>query len=173
MSDTKDDRHQVRTTTEETRLLDSLREQKGFTSRSATIRYCIQQTLENEADAIGSRRHFSRTMNARLDQLTENVNMVGETSYIMLTELFAALLKLLDEDAPEELTDPQSMRIDLAETIVKNTLPTEQIYRNLQRSRQQQKQKKTQAKRKQRRQRKRSQAQAAALPDGDTPPAGE
>jgi Arc/MetJ-type ribon-helix-helix transcriptional regulator len=151
MDVTKDDRHQVRTTVEETRLLDSLREQKGFTSRSEAIRYCIQQTLENEADAIGSRRHFSRTMNARMDDVTKMVEMYGETQFIALTELFSVLLILLNEGQEAEATDPGKMRLEVIQKVFTASLDTRQIFRTLKRNLEVQNEKLAKAKREQRR----------------------
>ena len=109
--DKKDQRHQVRLTEDETALLDTFRAQKGHTSRSETLRYCFLQVMDNEGDAIGSRRHFSKTMNRRLDEVSQQMAMYHEAMFIALTELFSVLLILLNDGKASEATDPEKARI--------------------------------------------------------------
>ena len=113
--DKKDQRHQLRLTEDETVLLDTFRAQKGHTSRSETLRYCFLQVMDNEGDAIGSRRHFSKTMNRRLDEVSQQMAMYHEAMFIALTELFSVLLVLLNDGKASEATDPEKMRVELIE----------------------------------------------------------
>ncbi|MEM9955877.1 MAG: hypothetical protein AAF846_30030 [Chloroflexota bacterium] len=111
----KDKRQQVSLSEDEVKQLDSLRAQKGHGSRSETLRYCFLQVVDNEGDAIGSRRHFSKTMNRRLDELSQQTAMYHEAMFIALTELFSVLLVLLNDGKASEATDPEKMRVQLIE----------------------------------------------------------
>jgi hypothetical protein len=135
---TKDDRHQLRCTPRETELLDSLRARKGFSSRSETLRYCLQTVADNETDAIGSRRHFSRTMHTRMDTLEAKVEMNTEVMLLGLTELFSALLVLLNEGGETEATDPQQMRIDIMQKTVEKMPQLMSMLRTLEKNRRKQ-----------------------------------
>ena len=111
----KDKRQQVGLNEDEVKQLESLRVQKGHVSRSETMRYCFLRVIEEEGDAIGSRRHFSRTMNGRLDEVSQQMAMYHEAMFIALTELFSVLLVLLNDGKASEATDPEKMRVELIE----------------------------------------------------------
>jgi Arc/MetJ-type ribon-helix-helix transcriptional regulator len=150
MTTTKDDRHYTRTTPQETKWLDDLRVRHNFSSRSEAIRYCIQRTIEEESDAIGSRRYFSRTMNARIDEVIKMVEMHGETQFVALTELFSALLVLLNEGEETDATEPETMRLEVIQKAYAQSLNTKQMFRTLQRNLDVQREKLAKARRKQR-----------------------
>lgn len=113
MTTIKDDRHYTRTTTQETKWLDDLRVRHNFVSRSEVIRYCIQQTIEDESDAIGSRRHFSRTMNQKLDLVIEQQRISAAVNLLAITEMMTNLINLLEEDTGTEPLDAGQTRIEL------------------------------------------------------------
>ena len=115
MSTIKEDRHYTRTTAQETKWLDDLRVRHNFASRSEAIRYCIQRTIEEESDAIGSRRHFTRTMNARLDEVIGLLELYGASMNVTFTESFTALINLLNETDSEDdnALDAETMRNEL------------------------------------------------------------
>lgn len=122
MSTTKEDRHYTRTTTQETKWLDDLRVRHNFSSRSEAIRYCIQHTIEDESDAMGSRRHFSRTMNQKLDLLIEHQRIASAVNLLALTEMITNLTNLLEEDETAEMLDPEITRVELYKKAVTNQL---------------------------------------------------
>jgi Arc/MetJ-type ribon-helix-helix transcriptional regulator len=124
MPTTKDDRHYTRTTTQETQWLEDLRVRHHFSSRSEAIRYCIQKTIEDESDAIGSRRNFSRTMNQKLDQIRQDQQVGFAMVILIITEMLTRLINLLQEDDEDEieLIDAGSMRIALYKKSVTNEL---------------------------------------------------
>jgi Arc/MetJ-type ribon-helix-helix transcriptional regulator len=116
---TKTDRHYTRTTPQETKWLDDLKVRNDFSSRSDAIRYCIQRTIEEESDAIGSRRHFTRTMNARLDEVIAVTTLYGAMLNVTFTESFTALINLLNEAEEGERLDADTLRSDLYPKILK------------------------------------------------------
>jgi Arc/MetJ-type ribon-helix-helix transcriptional regulator len=128
---TKDDRHQVRTSEDETRHLDDLRVRHNFKSRSETIRYCIQQVIEDEGDMLGSRRHFSRTMNKRIDEAISVTELYGAASFVAITELFSLLLRLLDEDGASQATNPDNMRKELYQAIFDQAVKVESTFKTM------------------------------------------
>jgi len=113
MSLSKDTRHYTRTTTQETKWIDDLRVRHNFSSRSEAIRYCIQQTIEDESDAIGSRRHFSRTMNHKLDMVLDQQRIGFALNLLAITEMLTGLINLLDEDEGGDPLDSDMVRVEL------------------------------------------------------------
>jgi len=112
---TKEDRHTVRTSKLQTNQLQELRVKKNLTSMSDIIRYCVEQTLEDESDAIGSRRNFSRTMNQRLDQIREDQHIGFSMVILVITEMLTRLVNLLQEEDEGEIDEisAEEMRIVL------------------------------------------------------------
>ncbi|MEO1666694.1 MAG: hypothetical protein AAFU54_18800 [Chloroflexota bacterium] len=110
------DRHYTRTTANQTKWLKDLQQEKNFNAMSDAIRYCVDRTIEDESDAIGSRRHFNRTMNQKLDQVLQ-AQQVGIAMVIMLiSEMLTALINMLNEDDEDEnavTIEADSTRLDL------------------------------------------------------------
>ena len=126
MSDVKkkDDRHTVRTTRLQTTQLHELRVKKGLSNMSDILRYCVDYTLEDESDAIGSRRNFSRTMNQRLDQIREDQHIGFSMVILVITEMLTRLVNLLQEEDEGEIDEisPQEMRVALYKKSITNEL---------------------------------------------------
>jgi Arc/MetJ-type ribon-helix-helix transcriptional regulator len=122
MTMTKEDRHYTRTTSQETKWLDDLRVRHNFVSRSETIRYCIQHTIEDESDAIGSRRHFSRTMNHKIDALMEEIRLANAVQLLAVTDGLTNLTNLLEEDENASPLVADEVRIELYKTAVTSDL---------------------------------------------------
>lgn len=122
MTMTKEDRHYTRTTSQETKWLDDLRVRHNFASRSETIRYCIQHTIEDESDAIGSRRHFSRTLNQKIDALMEEIRIANAVQLLAVTDGLTDLTNLLEEDEDEDPLKAEDVRMGLYKTAVQSDL---------------------------------------------------
>jgi len=119
---TKEDRHYTRTTSQETKWLDDLRVRHNFSSRSETIRYCIQHTIEDESDAIGSRRHFSRTLNQKIDALMEEIRIANAVQLLAVTDGLTDLTNLLEEDEDADPLKAEDVRMGLYKTAVQSDL---------------------------------------------------
>lgn len=111
MSGTREDRHYTRTTTKETNWLEDLRVRHSLGSRSDAIRYCILKTIEDESDEIGSRRHFSRTMNQKLDQIREDQTIGFSMVILVITEMLTRLINLLQEEDEIDKISAEEMRV--------------------------------------------------------------
>lgn len=113
----KDDRHTVRTSALQTQQLNELRVRKGLSTMSDVLRYCVEYTLEDESDAIGSRRHFSRTMSSRMDSIEQLVLISAAVQLMATTGSVTNLTNMLEEDSdnpnpPPEL-DVEDVRMEL------------------------------------------------------------
>lgn len=133
---TKEDRHTVRTSKLQTVQLEELRVKKNLSSMSDIIRYCIERTLEDESDAVGSRLHFSRTMGKKIDDLVEEMRVVNAIQLLAITDGLTNLTNLLeeDEDADADPLDSENVRMGLYKTAVSGDLlkvvsAQEQIYK--------------------------------------------
>ncbi|MBX3085059.1 MAG: hypothetical protein KF716_25725 [Anaerolineae bacterium] len=61
------------------------RKRRPLITENEWIREAIRAHLENEADAIGSRRHFQRTLQMRLGEMEREVaNSVGNGTQLLL-----------------------------------------------------------------------------------------
>ena len=79
------------------------------------------------------------------------VEMHGETQFVALTELFSALLALLNEGEETDATEPEKMRLEVIQKTFTQSPNTQQMFRTLQRNLDVQREKLAKAKRKQRR----------------------
>lgn len=119
---TKEDRHTVRTSNLQTMQLEELRVKKNLSSTSDIIRYCIERTLEDESDAVGSRLHFSRTMGKKIDELTEEIRVANAIQLLAITDGLTDLTNLLEEDEDAVPLDAEDVRMGLYKTAVKSDL---------------------------------------------------
>ena len=119
---TLEDRHTVRTSKLQTVQLEELRVKKNLSSMSDIIRYCIERTLEDESDAVGSRLHFSRTMGKKIDELTEEMRVANAIQLLAITDGLTDLTNLLEEDADADPLDAEDVRMGLYKTAVKSDL---------------------------------------------------
>ena len=78
------------------------------------------------------------------------VEMHGETQFVALTELFSALLVLLNEGEETDATEPEKMRLEVIQKAYAQSPNTKQMFRTLQRNLDVQREKLAKAKRKQR-----------------------
>ena len=119
---TLEDRHTVRTSRLQTTQLEELRVKKNLSSMSDIIRYCVERTLEDESDAIGSRLHFSRTMGKKLDELAEEIRVANAVQLLAVTDGLTGLTNLLEEDEDADPLDSEDVRMGLYKTAVKSDL---------------------------------------------------
>jgi Arc/MetJ-type ribon-helix-helix transcriptional regulator len=115
---TKENRHTVRISRLQTTQLHDLRVRKGLSSMSDVIRYCIEYTLEDESDAIGSRRHFSRTMSQKIDELAHELRITSAINLLAITDSITNLINMLEEDEETEGLKPDAVRIELYQAAV-------------------------------------------------------
>jgi len=131
---TKEDRHTVRTSKLQTVQLEELRVKKNLSSTSDIIRYCIERTLEDESDAVGSRLHFSRTMGKKIDELLEEIRVANAIQLLAITDGLTDLTNLLEEDEDADPLDSEDVRMGLYKAAVSGDLlkvvsAQEQIYK--------------------------------------------
>lgn len=130
----KEDRHTVRTSKLQTMQLEELRVKKNLSSTSDIIRYCIERTLEDESDAVGSRLHFSRTMGRKIDALTQEIRIANAVQLLAVTDGLTNLINLLEEDENTAPLVANNSRIELYKTamttdLLKIVAAQETIYR--------------------------------------------
>lgn len=67
-------------------LVDQVRIAGKYRSRADLARSALREYLDNQEDQIGSRRHFSKTMNTRLDRLERQLvqMQVNQTTLMVL-----------------------------------------------------------------------------------------
>lgn len=75
---------------------------QGLPSMSDTGREAIRYYLEEMADQIGSRRHFSRSMQGRLDELEDFVHMHMAVQTYLFAHFTAQQLSLLEQLAAHD-----------------------------------------------------------------------
>jgi uncharacterized protein (DUF1778 family) len=78
------------------------------------IRTCIRAYIDETADIVGSRRHFSNRMNERMDRL-EALILWNSLQAQMLTA--RGLFTVLDELNPEAQQDPPGPDVQLARAL--------------------------------------------------------
>ncbi len=119
---TLEDRHTVRTSKLQTMQLEELRVKKNLRSMSDIIRYCVERTLEDESDAVGSRLHFSRTMGKKLDELIEEMRVANAVQLMAVTDGLTDLTNLLEEDEDAVPLNAEDVRMELYKAAVKGDL---------------------------------------------------
>ena len=97
----------LRVTPELWTLMEQIIQKEGRRSINEFVQACIRAYIDETGDVIGSRRHFSRRMNARMDRL-EALLLWNSLQTQMLTArgLFTVMDELAPPDAPHEPPTP-------------------------------------------------------------------
>ena len=68
------------------------------TSRNDLIRIAIRQYIDDQEDIIGSRRHFSKSLQNRLDQLENNLLFYLDVIIFLLAASLALIIQAVTRD---------------------------------------------------------------------------
>ena len=103
MSATKSNQFTVRVTDDMWLLMEQIIRKEGHRSINEFVRTCIRAYLDQSGDVIGSRRHFSRQMNARMDRLEALIEWNSLQTQVLSA---SGMFTILDELAPDAEQEP-------------------------------------------------------------------
>jgi Arc/MetJ-type ribon-helix-helix transcriptional regulator len=88
-------------------LMEQLIQKEKHPNISDFVRTCIRAYLDEKSDAIGSKRHFTRSLAERMDRLEAMLLWNSLQSQVMTARgMFTVLDELAPEDAAEEPPTP-------------------------------------------------------------------
>ncbi len=85
----------VRVSEELLTLIDQVRIAEKHDSRASVARAALRNYLDKQEDQIGSRRHFNKTMNKRMDRLERQLvqmQVTQTTTIILVAQMVSELL---------------------------------------------------------------------------------
>jgi len=88
-------------------LMEQIMQRQGHRSINEFVQTCIRAYLDETGDVIGSRRHFSKSLAARMDRLEAMLLWNSLQSQVLTARgLFTILDELAPDDAPQEPPTP-------------------------------------------------------------------
>ena len=96
-SNPKSERIYIRLTPAMHQHLAQMMANDGYASMSDAGREAIRFYIDHRADAIGSRRHFARSMQTRLDEVEDFVHAQSAVQTYMLAQSVAQQMTLLEQ----------------------------------------------------------------------------
>src|SRR5258708_963761 len=93
------------------------------TSRTDLIRIAIRQYIDDQEDIIGSRRHFSKSLQNRLDQLENNLLFYLDVIIFLLAASLALIIQAVTRDNKVQSAN-------LIRVAIKTALPEDPILNN-------------------------------------------
>ena len=98
------------------KVLEDIRVEKNYPNRSDVIREAIEQYIQNEGNAIGSRRHFNRSMGGLLNSLKEIFLIAFTWLLVLVAQGFSSLLRAITKE--EDKWNPMEMIADASKITV-------------------------------------------------------
>src|SRR5258708_391349 len=86
------------------KLQQLLDKQDRSVSLSDLLRTAIRQYIDDQEDVIGSRRHFSKSLQNRLDQLENNLLFYLDVIIFLLAASLAVIVQAVTRDAKVQST---------------------------------------------------------------------
>ena len=132
MSEKYSERFTIRCTASMKASMEKLARDKNLPSHVPLWREGAKKLIENEADEIGSRRHFSRTMNAKLDEIDRRNTLHHLILMKSVLSGFGNLMKVMNApgDWSLEETLPQLLKGTLKD-FTKMEQPVRQLEQHL------------------------------------------
>ena len=88
-------------------LMEQVIQKEGHRSINEFVQSCIRAYLDETGDVIGSRRHFSKSLSARMDRLEAMLLWNSlQTQVLTARGLFTIMDELSPDDAPQEPPTP-------------------------------------------------------------------
>jgi hypothetical protein len=100
--------------------LAELRVQEGYSSMAEVCRAALNFYIDHMADAVGSKRLFSRSMNQKLEEISAIVLVGMALQNTAVTNGFASLLNALVEDETAEVYEGRKMLFQAAQATLEN-----------------------------------------------------
>ena len=113
----------LRVTPELWKLMEQIIQKQGHRSVNEFVQACIRAYIDETGDIIGSRRHFSRSMAARMDRLEALLLWHSlQTQVVASSGMFTLMDEIAPEDAENEPPTPD-VQIGHANQLSRRLLP--------------------------------------------------
>ena len=113
----KNVRISLRVTPELWTLMEQIIQKEGRRSINEFVQACIRAYIDETGDIIGSRRHFNKSMTARMDRLEALLLWNSLQSQVVTARgMFTVMDELAPEDAPQEPPTPDVQLTHAVET---------------------------------------------------------
>jgi hypothetical protein len=107
----------VRLTDQQATHIEEIRVRKGVNSTAEVLRQAAVEFIENESDAISSRRHFSRSLQQNIARLEEQMQVIFAFQTMLMAGQFKEIHEMASDEDDETVTVEQLLGQASRETI--------------------------------------------------------
>jgi len=107
----------VRLTDQQAARIEEIRVRKGIYSTAEVLRQAAVEYLEDESDAISSRRHFSKSLQQSVSRLEEQIQVIFAFQTLLMAGQFKEIHDLASDDGNTAITVEQLLAQASRETI--------------------------------------------------------
>ena len=94
----------VRLTDQQAARIEEIRVRRGAYSTAEILREAAVEFIENESDAISSRRHFSRSLQQHVARLEEQIQVIFAFQTMLMAGQFKEIHDLASDEGDESVT---------------------------------------------------------------------
>jgi hypothetical protein len=107
----------VRLTDQQAARIEEIRVRRGAYSTAEILREAAVEFIENESDAISSRRHFSRSLQQHITRLEEQIQVIFAFQTMLMAGQFKEIHEMASDEGDEVVTVEQLLTQASRETI--------------------------------------------------------
>jgi hypothetical protein len=97
----------VRLTDQQSARIEEIRVRRGAYSTAEILREATVEFIENESDAISSRRHFSRSLQQNIARLEEQMQVIFAFQTMLMAGQFKEIHEMASDEGDEAVTVEQ------------------------------------------------------------------
>jgi hypothetical protein len=107
----------VRLTDQQAARIEEIRVRRGAYSTAEILREAAVEFIENESDAISSRRHFARSLQQHINRLEEQMQVIFAFQTMLMAGQFKEIHEMASDEGDEAVTVEQLLTQASRETI--------------------------------------------------------